>query len=68
MTFVKLVPVDLLRTTLAPLRGERTDRGPLLAPLPLRVAPQADGAYEVLDGFKRLALWRVSQNALSETR
>ena len=58
MTLVKLVPVELLRTTLAPLRGERTERGSVLAPLPLRVVALADGAYEVLDGFKRLALWR----------
>src|SRR2546428_3959567 len=52
------VPLDRLATTLAPLRGPRTDRGTSLAPLPLRVAPVGDGTYEVLDGFKRLACWR----------
>ena len=51
------VPIGRLRTTLAPLRGEHTDRGEL-ATMPLRVAATDDGAYEVLDGFKRLARWR----------
>jgi ParB-like chromosome segregation protein Spo0J len=52
------VPIDRLATTLAPLRGPRTDRATALAPLPLRVAPAVHGTYEVLDGFKRLARWR----------
>ena len=52
------VPVDRLATTLAPLRGPRTDAAPSLAPLPLRVAPARAGIYEILDGFKRLARWR----------
>ena len=52
------VAVDRLATTLAPLRGPRTETGTALAPLPLRVAPVGDGTYEVLDGFKRLARWR----------
>ena len=52
-----LVEISRLRTSLAPLRGERTDRSDL-APLPLRVAAAGD-AFEVLDGFKRLALWRA---------
>jgi len=47
-----LVPVGKLRTTLAPLRGERTDRSDLAA-LPLRVAAAGDG-YEVIDGFMSL--------------
>src|SRR3989338_4138886 len=58
MSLVLDVPVDRLATTLAPLRGPRTDAGTSLAPLPLRVAPAGDGTYEVLDGFKRLARWR----------
>ena len=58
MSLVLDVPVAQLTTTLAPLRGPRTDAGTALAPLPLRVAPVGDGTYEVLDGFKRLARWR----------
>ena len=52
------IAVDRLATTLAPLRGPRTDTGTALAPLPVRVAPVGDGSYQVLDGFKRLARWR----------
>jgi len=58
MSLVLDVPVDRLATTLAPLRGPRTDAAPSLAPLPLRVAPARAGIYEILDGFKRLARWR----------
>src|SRR6266545_4864908 len=58
MSLVLDVPVERLATTLAPLRGPRTDASTSLAPLPLRVAPARDGTYEVLDGFKRLAHWR----------
>src|SRR6266508_1004279 len=58
MSLVFDVPVERLATTLAPLRGPRTDAGTSLTPLPLRVAPARDGTYEVLDGFKRLAHWR----------
>ena len=58
MSLVIDLPLDRLATTLAPLRGPRTDAGTSLAPLPLRVAPAGDGTYEVLDGFKRLARWR----------
>jgi len=57
MTGVRAVPIAQLATTLAPLRGPRTDPASTLAPLPLRVAPTADGRYEVVDGFKRLAQW-----------
>jgi hypothetical protein len=54
MTGVLDLPLAQLATTLAPLRGPRTDLASPLAPLPLRVAPAADGTDEVLDGFKRL--------------
>jgi hypothetical protein len=37
------VPITQLATTLASLRGGRTDAASPLAPLPLRVAPAADG-------------------------
>ena len=57
MTCVLDLPVEHLATTLAPLRGPRTDAASPLAPLPLRVAATGDGTYEVLDGFKRLAQW-----------
>lgn len=56
-----IVPVSALRTSYAPLRPGRPRgprRTPLLAPMPLRVVPVGDGAYEVIDGFKRLAAWR----------
>jgi ParB-like chromosome segregation protein Spo0J len=58
MILVQHVCVDRLRTTLGCLRGERGDHGVFLAPLPIRVAPAGDGIYEVIDGFKRLAVWR----------
>ena len=57
MTVVLLVSLDRLRTSLAPLRGSRTDRQADLASLPLRVAEVGVGHYEVVDGFKRLARW-----------
>lgn len=56
---MNFVPIARLKMTLAPLRGERTDRESTLAPMPLRVAAVGDGSYEVLDGFKRLTLWRA---------
>jgi hypothetical protein len=55
MTPVLDLPIAQLATTLAPLRGSRTDLASALAPLPLRVAPTAAGTYEVIDGFKRPA-------------
>jgi ParB-like chromosome segregation protein Spo0J len=51
------LPIAQLATTLAPLRGPRTDAASALAPLPVRVAANDDGTYEVLDGFKRFAQW-----------
>jgi hypothetical protein len=59
MSLVLEVPLDRLRMSLAPLRGERTDRQGDLSPLPLRVSAADDGAFEILDGFKRLARWRA---------
>ncbi len=57
MTGVLDLPIAHLATTLAPLRGPRTDPASPLAPLPVRVAANEDGTYEVLDGFKRVARW-----------
>ena len=57
MTGVLDLPIAHLATTLAPLRGPRTDPASALAPLPVRVAANDDGTYEVLDGFKRVARW-----------
>jgi len=57
MTRVLDLPIARLATTLAPLRGRRTDPASALAPLPVRVAANEDGTYEVLDGFKRVARW-----------
>jgi hypothetical protein len=42
------VPIGRLATTLAPLRGPRTDAASGLAPLPLRVAATDAGTYDVL--------------------
>ncbi len=57
MTRVLDLPIAHLATTLAPLRGPRTDPASPLAPLPVRVAASEDRTYEVLDGFKRVARW-----------
>ncbi len=43
MAVVHLLLVDRLRTSLAPLRGCRTDRQVDLAPLSLRVAEAGEG-------------------------
>ena len=59
MSAVTFVPLARIRTSLAALRGGRTDRESPLAPLPLRAAMEADGTFEVLDGFKRLAQWEA---------
>ncbi len=63
MTGVLELPVARLATTLAPLRGPRTDPASALAPLPLRVVATGGGTYEVLDGFKRLAAWTRAGHA-----
>ncbi len=58
---VRFVDVELLRTTLSPLRPGTLRRPEVgLGELPLRVATTDDGHFEVLDGFKRLARWRES--------
>ena len=54
MTPVRELPLAHLATTLAPLRGPRTDPVSALAPLPLRVAATGDGTYEVLDRLRAL--------------
>ena len=58
MTPVLFVPVDQLRHTLAPLRGEHSDPASTLGPMPLRVAAAPDGGFEIIDGFKRLMAWQ----------
>lgn len=54
------LPIEQLRSSYARLRpGVRRIPWDGLKDLPLRVAPAHEpGAYEVLDGFKRLARWR----------
>ena len=55
------IPLSLTRTGLKGLRsGSQAipERPVRLGDLPLRVAKTADGAYEVIDGFKRLERWR----------
>lgn len=58
MSIVLWVSMEQLRTTLAPLRGEHTDRQNDLAPLPIRVAQSPGGTFEIIDGFKRLIVWK----------
>ena len=58
---IEWVVVSKLRTQLQHLRSERRPRvarPPQLQELPLRVVATEDGAYELLDGFKRLVRWR----------
>jgi len=56
---VRSLPLHQPRTAFAKLRpGEGQGAPEQLAELPLRVAPAADGGFEVLDGFKRLDRWR----------
>ena len=56
---VRLVAVEQLRTTYAPLRPgsprQRHLSAANAAPLPIRVVPTDDGIFEVIDGHKRLA-------------
>jgi ParB-like chromosome segregation protein Spo0J len=56
-TPVRTVPIESLQTTYAPLRPGRLPLSPdQPTPLPLRVVPTDGGGYEVIDGFKRLAV------------
>ena len=50
-----------IQTRLQGLRGARKPSSTItqqLCPMPLRVVGNADGDYELVDGFKRLARWR----------
>ena len=58
MTPVRFVSVDRLHASLAPLRGEHSNSESTLAPMPLRVAELSEGGFEIIDGFKRLVLWK----------
>ena len=55
----RFLPVARLRSSYAALRpsGSRVRRLEL-SDLPIRVAPAADGSFEVIDGFQRLERWR----------
>ena len=59
-TGIRFLPIEQLRSSYSSLRpGARRIPWDGLKELPLRVAPAKEpGAYEVLDGFKRLARWR----------
>ncbi len=53
------LPARSLRTSYALLRSGTPLRRPdEVVPMPIRVVPTEDGSYEVIDGFKRLDLWR----------
>ncbi len=58
---VRLVSVECLRTSFSALRAGPATIGPEceLKPLPLRVVAGDDGCFEILDGFKRFAVWRA---------
>jgi len=56
---VQFVPIEKLKTSYAALRpGALPPCCDLTATMPIRVVPTEDGAYEVIDGFKRLNDWR----------
>jgi ParB-like chromosome segregation protein Spo0J len=60
---VRWLDVESLRTSLAPLRSSAApppQGAPVLAEMPLRVAAREGGAFEVVDGFKRLAHWMTA--------
>jgi hypothetical protein len=54
---VRVVAIEQLRTSYARLRpgGPRRAAARDPVPLPIRVVPTAQGGFEVIDGFKRLA-------------
>ena len=57
---VILAPISCLRTTYAHLRpGNQPGKLDDLRPLPLRVVPAEGSAFEIIDGFKRAAAWKV---------
>ena len=59
------LPVESLRTSYALLRSGTPLRRPdEVAPMPIRVVSTQDGSYEVIDGFKRLDLWRLEGREL----
>ena len=64
---VAYVPIERLRTSLQPLRCPLAPRctGEPLRELPLRVVADADGSFEVVDGFKRLAQWQEAGHTLA---
>jgi ParB-like chromosome segregation protein Spo0J len=56
---VTMIPVALLRTSLERLRSVQPQRlQPRLQDLPIRVVADDGGFFEIVDGFKRFALWR----------
>jgi hypothetical protein len=62
---VRFVDVEVLRTTMSPLRPGAPQRAvDGLCELPLRVVATDDGHFEVIDGFKRLARWRETPGRL----
>jgi len=54
------VSVSELKTTYSPLRAGNLplSLSEALNPLPIRVVPTDDGHFEIIDGFKRFAVWR----------
>lgn len=60
---LRALPIDRLRTRYAHLRpgSPRPAFASDPTPLPIRVVPIDDGSFEVIDGFKRLALARECQ-------
>ena len=60
---IRFIPIEGIRTNLKGLRSgcKVTPERPIrLNDLPLRVVETEDGAYEIIDGFKRLDRWRAS--------
>ncbi len=60
---MRFIPIEKCCTSYAHLRRGKRLLSEIddVAVLPIRVVPKDDGAFEVIDGFKRLAAWREQQ-------
>ena len=63
---VSHIPITMLRLSFQALRNQASSPRPAesQAELPIRVACRPDGAFEVIDGFKRLQRWSDKEHEL----